>query len=675
VQQSLTNRQSLRSSHAPGNGAPLEASPPLDPVSVASLLVDGSATVVATTVVDAGPPASSSQAEADTNATRTQSRRTTARVAHDMRLGRWLVSAVRYPSMATSAPPSTPASTPIDVTPPPGGFDRAGVRTLVAEGIAKSLHRVAKAPFGHTVTTLRLLEAVVEAGDLALAAGEALHGALLEDIAKTGTFAIPEPTRDQKLFIGAFAATVLCDEATRAFAELAPTPQADGSLEADGLEELLEQPAREVTSRVMRLASRYLDVQAGLRPGATAQQLALREQWLSTTLHAFFLQLRTAIERLTHAGRLRPFGIALAQRKVTVGNTRYEGFAARVLGDPVVDLKPVKIEDVVGNQEFLQAGLRLARDVAAFDLQGGRSPKQINPVLFALGRPGCGKTITAHAIGNYFLDYCKQRDIPARFRVIRRTDWASSYQNASANELVRIFKEEVHGFDGVCGVYWPDIDTAFASRDSGDLRSEEKNNLGAVFGIFDGTLIPKDGKWFMICDANFMQMDEATVSRIAQNPFNVRGPTTPADYVRLLRDVLLRKQVRFVDASEAQWQQLGERCVAADLSGRAVESISGNIRSHIQDFEYPDEYFRADFEGRARLIEELSRRLDYAALEKLVADYVTFHQGAEEKQARERFEHEVEAMVRQLNAGREATARAMREMAAGTAPPSELQGG
>ncbi len=338
------------------------------------------------------------------------------------------------------------------------------------------------------------------------------------------------------------------------------------------------------------------------------------------------------------------------------------------MGDPVVDLKPVALGDIVGNQEYLQAGIKLSRDVAAFDLRRGRSPKQINPVLFGLGRPGCGKTITAHAIGNDFLEYCKARDVPARFRVIRRTDWASAYQNASANELVRIFKEEVYGFEGVCGVYWPDIDTAFASRDSGDLRSEEKNNLGAVFGIFDGTLIPKDGKWFMICDANFMQMDEATVSRIAQNPFQVRGPTAPEDYVRLLRDVLLRAQVKFVDANDAQWLELGKLCAAADLSGRAVESVAGNIRALIQDFEYPDEYFRADYDGRLRMIEQLSRRVDTAKIQQLVSDYIAFHKDAEEAAARKRFDQEVEQMVRQLNAGREAASRAM--AAAGLAPPS-----
>jgi hypothetical protein len=556
-------------------------------------------------------------------------------------------------------PESSTDRGPIQVLPPPGGFDRAGIRALVAEGtLAKNLHKIVRAPFGHTVTTLRVLDAVVDAGDLALASGEALHAALMEDIARTGSFAIPEPTRDQKLFIGAFAATVWCDTAQTLLAELAPTPIVDGSLEAEGLEELLEHPPREVVARVLKLAGRYLEVQAGLKPGATAQSVTERELWIATTLHAGVLQLRAAIERLTHAGRLRPFGLALAQRKVIVGATRYEGFRARPIGDPVTDLKPVQTADIVGNQEFLQAGLRLARDVAAYDLAHGKSPKQVNPVLFALGRPGCGKTITAHAIGNYFLDYCQKRDVPARFKVIRRTDWASAYQNASANELVRIFREEVYGFDGVCGVYWPDIDTAFASRDSGDLRSEEKNTLGAVFGIFDGTLIPKDGKWFMICDANFMQMDEATVSRIAQNPFQVKGPSAPADYVKLLRDVLLRQQLQFIAADDAQWLEIGKVCVDADLSGRAIESIAGNIRSIIQDFEYPDDYFRADFDTRAKLVHQLSRRIDAAKVNELIAHYVEFQKDAEEKSARHRFEQEVDTMVRQLNAGREATARA-----------------
>ncbi|MEZ4450758.1 MAG: AAA family ATPase [Nannocystaceae bacterium] len=546
------------------------------------------------------------------------------------------------------------------VTPPPGGFDRSGIRAILRDaGVAAALAKLVRAPFGHTVLTLRALDAITDAGDLALHAGEALHAALLEDIARTGTLAIPEPTADQRLFIGAFTITVLCDALLPQLAALAPTPNLTSDLELDGLDGLLEQGPRAVMERLWALAGRYLEIQSQRQGGAANQTVEERGVFLVMTTHAFIAQLRGAVDRLTHVGRLRPFGVALAQRKVVIGELRYQGFQSRSAAEPVSDLKPIQIDDVVGNQEYLQAGLRLARDVAAFDLVGRRSPKKLNPVLFGLGRPGCGKTITAHAIGNYFLDYCRERDVPARFKVIRRTDWASSYQNASASALIKIFKEEVWGFDGVCGVYWPDIDTAFASRGSGDLRIEEKNNLGAVFGIFDGTLIPKDGKWFMICDANYMQMDEATRSRIAQNPFTVKGPTTAADYVRLLRDVLLGDVRPFVsDDDQAGWQRIGEALVAADLSGRSVESIAGNIRAYVQDFEYPQEYFKASYEARQSIIQRLSRRLGIDDVLKRVDDYVRFHREAEEREERARFDREVQQMVEQLNAGREATRRA-----------------
>ena len=554
---------------------------------------------------------------------------------------------------------ATPPRPPLHVVPDPGGFDRAAMRERIAQGpLCERARELAQGPFGHTVLTLRALEVVVSAADLAAAAGEALHGALLEDVARSGSLALPDPTRDQRLFIGAFAVTVFTDELAEHLAELAPTPELRDDLESHGLEALLESGPRVAVDRLLHLAAGYLDVQARRQPGATGATVSERETWVVTTLHAFVAQLAGAVQRLTHAGRLRPFGVALAQREVVVGESFYEGFRRKAMGDAVVDLKPVRPDEVVGNEAYLQAGLRLARDVAAFDLERGESPKRINPVLFALGRPGCGKTITAHAIGNYFLDYARTRGIPARFRVIRRTDWASSYQNASASQLVRIFKEEVYGFDGVCGVYWPDIDTAFASRGSGDLRMEEKNNLGAVFGIFDGTLIPRDGKWFLLCDANFMQMDEATVSRIAQNPFDVKGPTTTDQYVRLMRDILLRGEREFIEADEPAWQQIGERCVAGDLSGRAVESIAGNIRAQIQDFEYPDDYFEVGFTERQAIVQRLSVRIAAEKIMVQIGDYLQFHQSAEEKAAKDRFEREVESMVRQLNAGREAAMRA-----------------
>jgi hypothetical protein len=553
--------------------------------------------------------------------------------------------------------------TPITIELPTGGFDRPGARKLLTESkLPAIIHKIVRAPFGHTVLTLRTLDALVEAFDIAQQTGQAIHAALMDDIARTGTLAIPEPTRDQKLFVGAFTTTALLDELRAKLSTLGPIPRIESDLEADGLEELLESPPLDLLGRLAKMAQRYLEVQAQTKPEANDPKLEIRETWIVTSLHAFAGQLHGAVTRMTHLGRLRPFGVALAKRKVRIGTLRYEGFESRNAQEPVTDLKPVRLEDIVGNQEYVEAGLKLARDIAAFDLETGTSPKRINPVLFGLGRPGCGKTITAHAIGNYFLEYCAARDIPARFKVIRRTDWASAYQNASANELVRIFKEEVYGFEGVCGVYWPDIDTAFASRGSGDLRMEEKNNLGAVFGIFDGTLIPKDGKWFMICDANFMQMDEATRSRIAQNPFTVEGPTTGSDFVTLFRDVLLRDVKRYISPDDSRWAEVGEACVKFKLSGRNVESIANNIRAHVQDFEYPDEYFKADIDTRRQIIDRLSKRVGIDEMLDRIKRFAEFQVEAEEKAAKDRFEHEVEEMVRQLNAGRAATERAAKAL-------------
>ncbi|MCY1011652.1 hypothetical protein OV079_40045 [Nannocystis pusilla] len=134
---------------------------------------------------------------------------------------------------------------PLLVTPPAGGFDRAAARDLVKEsGLAAALHKLVRAPFGHTVLSLRALDAAIEAADLALQAGEALHAALLEDIARAGSLALPEPTRDQRMFVGAFTLTVLGDAAAPRLALVAPTPEVHGELESDGLEDLLVRPAR-----------------------------------------------------------------------------------------------------------------------------------------------------------------------------------------------------------------------------------------------------------------------------------------------------------------------------------------------------------------------------------------------------------------------------------------------
>ncbi|MBI4347605.1 MAG: AAA family ATPase [Elusimicrobia bacterium] len=315
------------------------------------------------------------------------------------------------------------------------------------------------------------------------------------------------------------------------------------------------------------------------------------------------------------------------------------------------DLLPVTFDDIVGNEDYVKAGRRLVRDVAGFDMKAGQNPKRIrNQVLFVLGAPGCGKTVTAHAIGNYFLSLCEKSGLPGRIRVIRRTDWASSYQNQSANRLLEIFREEVFNAPGVAGVYWPDIDTAFAARGDSEIRQEEKSNLAAIFGILDGTIGPKNGRWFLICDANTLRMDEATLSRISQQPLKALGPVAPADFVRLIKDVKLRGKEAWLPISPEEWTKIGEHCVSLKLSGRSVDALAGRVLTEMEDFDEPEEYFSLPFEEKKKMIAELSRKITASRILELIDSHVKFEVEAQAKAESDKFVDRVKEIRFHLSA-------------------------
>lgn len=544
----------------------------------------------------------------------------------------------------------------IDVHVPDGGWALADVTSAVkASGIDVYFDDVSPGPFGHTTLSLASLEALVLASDLAWCSADELHGVIIEELkgGEFDSFVLPMLEPEHTRLVNSFMVIVLADAFRRRVGELAELPDVDGELDTDGLDLLLELEDRGMfLERVLRLARAYVEMRVGHDESKVA------DKQCAQGLVAFLMLFRRATIRLARSGGVRALVRVLEEGGVRVAGYPYDGLEIRALRSEGAGLLPIQPNDIVGNKEYLEAGIRLARDVAGYDFESRSNPKRINPILFGLGRPGCGKTVTAHAVGNDFLEFCAARDIPAKFVVVRRTDWASSYQNASAVNLVRLFREEVYGFDGVCGVYWPDIDTAFASRANDNLRSEEKQNLGAVFGVFDGTLLPKDGKWFLICDANNLHMDEATISRIAQNPFTVAGPTEPAHFVTLMRDVMLKDVGSFLPADESEWTEIGEICVEQGLSGRNVDSICGNIRAWVQDFEYPDEYFTADSEGRRQILASLGRHCSKEKILDFIEDFSAFRKEAERRSEEERFDREVDAIVRHLNASRAAAHRA-----------------
>lgn len=500
-------------------------------------------------------------------------------------------------------------------------------RLVERAGLPAALAAVDHGAFGTTPLNLEALE------ECARAAAAAMAAARLPRVAPSG---------------GVFLAFVLAEHGALRLAKLASAqhgPEPTGALPSGGYKDLAEpKSVEDLALAVLKDASAFI---AFYRGHPVADKRPLRDAEAVLCLRSYFRLLANALRRM---------GPEKDGTKLLTPDLKFMGYqAVPAATEEPTGLLKVGLDDVVGNEDFLKVGRRLVRDVAGFDLQKGENPKRIrNQILFALGTPGCGKTVTAHALLNEFLSLCEKAGLPAKARVIRRTDWASSYQNASASKLLEIFKEEVFEAPGVAGVYWPDIDTAFAARGDADIRAEEKATLGTLFGILDGTIGPKNGRWFLICDANTMHMDDAMTSRLAQTPLKVLGPTTPEHFVRLLRDIKLRGRGPWLPLSEAEWAEVGKLCVDRGLSGRNVDAIAGRVLTEIEDFEEPEEYFTLSFEAKQKLIHELSNKVPASRLKELVEEHVSFEKGAQAQAEEERFRRRVEEIHLHLSAQRAA---------------------
>lgn len=506
-------------------------------------------------------------------------------------------------------------------------------------------------PYGPTHDHLTLLDTVEHALAQMMEVSKSLSTRILNERQAAG-FAFEAQTNPvDDAFCRFFATFVASDAAAARSAVLAEIdPDVSGSFRQAWVRNLGENDPKQNCKTVVAELSAFLDFHQ-MHPDKERRISEPKD--LASCMTAFFRLLANGVKEIGTDAEFERHRVALESMHVDICGRHYAGFdfsAKSAENEEPGELLPILHTDVVGNKEYIDAGLRLARDVAGFDFQRGENPKKINPVLFGQGSPGCGKTITAHAIGNFFLQYCRERNVPARFLVIRRTDWASSYQNASANRLVEIFKEEVQNFPGVVGVYWPDIDTAFAARSSPGLRAEESNILGASFGIFDGTLIPKNGKWFLICDANYMNMDEATLSRISQDPYKILGPTKVEDFVELMREKKLSDFSDLLHLTDDEWQTIGQMCIDFQFSGRNVDNICQKIQVEIQDVEPPTEYYSADFDTRRKMLRELAKPVDFARLKKMLEGYKEFETVASEQVEQERFQSRVEEIVLNLSA-------------------------
>jgi len=517
--------------------------------------------------------------------------------------------------------------------------------------VPERLASLVTGPYGYTHQHLYLLDIMERVGCLILEVQKSLGHRIAADRGGSSGFGFRNALDPIDIsYCNLYACYIACEGAIAAcHSHLGQPVEVRGALKAPWVSQIRDYEGNTLMQNTLHELGSFLDFHRH-HPDPT-RSITMPDQLLEVS-SAFFQLLTNALRNQLEDVEFERHRRATEKLCMEVCGRGYRGLDPNTTAveEEPAELLPIWPEDVVGNAEYMAAGIRLARDVAGFDFAVGRNPKKINPVLFGQGSPGCGKTITAHAIGNFFLKYCRERGVNARFLVIRRTDWASSFQNASAAQLIKIFKEQVQGFDGVVGVYWPDIDTAFAARTDPGMRSEESNILGASFGIFDGTLIPKNGKWFLICDANYMNMDEATLSRISQDPHKILGPCSAEDFVELMREKKLKEFSDMLPLSDAEWLQVGQLCIDCRFSGRNVESICQNILTKIQDVEPPPEYYTVGFEERQKILRTLAQPMTFERIRDLMKRFSEFELAAQEQNQAEVFQNRVKEIVLNLSA-------------------------
>jgi hypothetical protein len=139
------------------------------------------------------------------------------------------------------------------------------------------------------------------------------------------------------------------------------------------------------------------------------------------------------------------------------------------------------------------------------------------------------------------------------------------------------------------------------------------------------------------------------VSRLTQDPKIARGPETPEEYVRLLRDIKLRGWRELLPGDDA-WPAIGARLAEARLSGRAVAAVAGRVLAELQDVAEPPGFLALPFEAKVAALRAAARPLTAARLLEHVVHYQTFEKDAAERAARDSFERRVEEIRLQLSA-------------------------
>lgn len=243
-------------------------------------------------------------------------------------------------------------------------------------------------------------------------------------------------------------------------------------------------------------------------------------------------------------------------------------------------------EEVIGGGEFEEKIWKNLLVLGCYDPVIKKNPFSPPFVVFTHGEPGSGKTYIANACIYSFSVLCKKLGKPFWGFTHSTTDYASHYQNQSANRLAELGRE-IREFEGPVVMYVADADNIFMSRNDPSLTQEQRQTMSVYFKMFDGTMIPKIGKVLSIMDANYIDnIDDATKSRLFDQTLLMKRFDNKDDFGKLAR-LYLTKNKYEVGVKENEWKDIGQYLLDSGLSNRPISQVISKLRT--QDLEITEE--------------------------------------------------------------------------------------
>ncbi len=231
-------------------------------------------------------------------------------------------------------------------------------------------------------------------------------------------------------------------------------------------------------------------------------------------------------------------------------------------------------------------------------------------VIFSYGEPGCGKTFVSHAYLRSLAEKFREGGRPIWIATHSVTDYASHYQNQTANALNE-WGQQINDFPGVVIAYVADADMVFHSRQDPNLTIEQKQTTSVYLKLFDGTAIDKkQGRVLFVMDANYIEnIDAATQSRVFDKIAHVRRFEEPSEFAALARKLIVGKyKQEEIPIAEKQWDEIGEFIYETPLSTREVTSVLGQV---IGDYDWPEDKWFCSDEEAAELVQAHLAGIDH----------------------------------------------------------------